>query len=57
MLAPAKRLKKYHWGSVAGGSLLLCVFYFVDLFIDFFWSTDTAFQTEGKNMHSRPFKR
>lgn len=30
------RLIKYHWGSVAGGSLLLCIFYFVDLFIDFF---------------------
>jgi len=30
----------YHWGSVAGGSLLLGVFYFVDFFLDFFFSND-----------------
>jgi hypothetical protein len=32
-----KLLIKYHWGSVAGGSLLLWLFYFIDLFIDFFF--------------------
>ncbi len=33
---PFSRLIKYHWGSVVGGSLLLWLFYFIDLFIDFF---------------------
>lgn len=31
---------KFHWGSVAGGSLLLGVFYFVDFILDFFFSND-----------------
>lgn len=37
LLHPPKLLLKYHWGSVAGGSLLLWLFYFVDLFVDFFF--------------------
>jgi hypothetical protein len=32
-----KVLFVYHWGSVAGGSLLLWMFYFIDLFVDFFF--------------------
>lgn len=32
-----KILLKYHWGSVAGGSLMLWLFYFIDLFVDFFF--------------------
>lgn len=38
---PFKRLIRYHWGSVAGGSLLLWLFYFIDLFVDFFFVTLT----------------
>lgn len=37
LLQPPKLLLKFHWGSVAGGSLLLWLFYFIDLFIDFFF--------------------
>lgn len=33
-------LLKYHWGSVAGGSILLAFFYFVDLVADFIWPED-----------------
>ena len=33
-------LLKYHWGSVAGGSLFLFLFYFIDLGFDYFCGSD-----------------
>lgn len=35
--ASAGRLIKKHWGSVVGGSLLLQLFYILDLIIDCFY--------------------
>ena len=29
-------LLKYHWGSVVGGSFILAILYYADLFFDFF---------------------
>lgn len=47
---PFKRLIRYHWGSVAGGSLLLWLFYFIDLFVDFFFSSEHSLSDKDKQI-------
>ena len=37
LLKSFKILIKYHWGSVVGGSLVLALLYYVDLFFDFIY--------------------
>ena len=55
LLRSPKLLLKYHWGSVAGGSLMLGFFYFFDFFLDFFCSNDR--DVSKKNIERQPFHK
>lgn len=48
---------KYHWGSVVGGSILLFVFYFVDLFLDFFTVSLMLFQGNDRDIKKREIEK
>lgn len=48
-LTQTMMLFRYHWGSVVGGSLLHALFYFVDLVIDFLFSTDAPERVSHDN--------
>ena len=48
---------KYHWGSVVGGSILLFVFYFVDLFLDFFTVNMMLLQGNDRDIKKRELEK
>lgn len=52
-LVVIEMLLRYHWGSVAGGSLLLGFFYFVDLLLDFIFVINVLFSRNPQRSMSK----